>query len=98
MFNWFRPKIKDVIINTHEGLDIYRTEKTQFTVKNLIEILNEAVQRNPNILDAPVYHIDFGGMTETTNVEVDKNSITIRHRIVNAIKPIRLPIRLNRGY
>lgn len=97
MYNLFRPKITNIITNTHEGVDIYRTTNQQFIVKDLMEIFKDIVQKNPSALNAPVSHIDFGSEIYSTNVEVNEEGVVIRYRMTDTLTPVGLPIRLFRG-
>lgn len=45
--------------------------KKQIKLRKLLEFLQSAAENNPEILELPVFHVEFGVIANTTNVIID---------------------------
>ena len=57
-----------------DAAEIYVTKNNQLTVRELMDILRTIVRKDPSVLNAPVFHVEFGGLTPTTTVEVSEDT------------------------
>lgn len=57
--------------------DIYSTKNTQLTVGELMRILQKIIQKDPDARDAKISHIEMGGITSSTTVEVCDEGVII---------------------
>ena len=55
----------------------YTAENGQLTVGELMKILETIVSKNPEAKDAPVSHVEFGGVTPTRILETGKYGVIL---------------------
>lgn len=48
-------------------------EITQYTLEKLLALLQDLVKKNPDALSWKVNHVEFGGITETYNIDIEEN-------------------------
>lgn len=57
--------------------NIYTCKNNQLTVGELLRILQDIVKDNPEALDGAICHVEYGGLTKSTTVEITYDGIVI---------------------
>ena len=64
----------DATMLPQDGAEIYVTKHKQLSVRELMTILQTIVRKDPSMLDAPVFHVEFGSLTPSTTVEASDDT------------------------